>query len=52
VCKINATCKTIEEVVEEIASVLERKRKCRVGVVDWLGKLDREGRLHDFLKDF
>lgn len=52
VCEINATGKRIEEVVEEIASVLERKRKCRVGVVDWLGKLDREGRLHDFLKDF
>jgi len=52
VCEINVSGKGIEEVVEEIVSVLEGKRKCSVGIVDWLGRLEREGRLHDFLKDF
>jgi len=52
VCEINVSGKGIEEVVKDIISVLERKRKCRVGIVDWLGKLEAEGRLQDFLKDF
>ena len=52
VCEIDASGKTIEEVVEEIVAVLEKKRKCRVGIVDWLGKLEKEGRLDEFLKDF
>ncbi len=51
VCEINVTSKTIEEVVEEIVAVLEKKRKCRVGVVDWLGKLEKGGRLNEFLRD-
>jgi len=52
VCEINVSGKELEEVVEEIVSVLEGKRKRGVGIVDWLGKLEREGRLQDFLKDF
>lgn len=52
VCEINVSGKGIEEVVEEIILVLEREEKCRVGIVDWLGKLEAEGRLQDFLKDF
>jgi adenylate kinase len=52
VCEIDASNKTIEEVAEEIVAVLEEKRKCRVGIVDWLGKLEKEGRLDEFLKDF
>ncbi len=50
VCEINASGKEVREVVEDMISVLEGKRKCRVGVVDWLGKLDRDGRLHDFFR--
>jgi len=52
VCEINMSGKGIEEVVEEIILVLERREKCRLGIVDWLGKLEAEGRLQDFLKDF
>jgi adenylate kinase len=52
VCEIDVSRKGIEEVVEETVSVLEGKRRRSVGIVDWLGKLEREGRLHDFLKDF
>jgi len=52
VCEIDVTGKEIKEVVEEAILVLEGKKKCRVGTVDWLGKLDREDRLHDFLKSY
>ncbi|MDH5438017.1 MAG: adenylate kinase family protein [Candidatus Bathyarchaeota archaeon] len=51
-CEIDVSGKGIEEVVKEIVSVLEGKRKRSLGIVDWLGKLEREGRLQDFLKDF
>lgn len=52
VCEVDVSGKTTEEVVEHITSVLEGKRKCWVGIVDWLGKLEAEGRLQEFLKDF
>ena len=50
VCEINASGKEIGEVVEDMISALEEKGRRRVGVVDWLGKLDREGRLRDFFQ--
>ncbi len=52
ICEIDVSGKELEKVVEELVSVLEGKRKRSVGTVDWLGKLEREGRLEDFLKDF
>jgi len=52
VCEIDVSRKKIEEVVEDMILMLERRKKCRVGVVDWLGKLEGEGLLHEFLKPF
>jgi adenylate kinase len=52
VCEIDVTGKRIEEVVKELILVLEGKEKCRVGIVDWLGTLEEEGRLREFLKHF
>jgi adenylate kinase len=52
VCEIDVSGKRIDEVVEEVVLVLEGKEKCRVGIVDWLGKLEGEGRLSEFLKHF
>ena len=52
VCEIDVSGKRIEEVVEDIILMLEGRKKCRVGIVDWLGKLEGEGRLHEFLKPF
>ena len=51
VCEIDVTGKEIEAVGEEAVSVLQGKRNPSVGIVDWLGKLDREGRLNEFFKD-
>jgi len=50
VCEIDVSGKRIEEVVEDMLLTLERRRKCQVGIVDWLGKLEEEGRLQEFLK--
>jgi len=52
VCEIDVSGKRIEEVVKDVILVLEGKEKCRVGIVDWLGKLEGNGRLREFLKYF
>jgi adenylate kinase len=52
VCEIDVSGRTVEVVVEEIISVLEKKNPCHSGIVDWLGKLDNEGRVGEFLRDF
>jgi adenylate kinase len=50
VCELDVTGKSVEEVVNEILNILMGRGKCRVGVVDWLGKLESEGLLEEFLK--
>jgi len=52
VCEIDVSGRRIEETVEDIILMLEGRKKCRVGIVDWLGKLEGEGRLREFLKPF
>ena len=52
VCEIDVSGKKIEDVAEDMILMSEGRKKCRVGIVDWLGKLDGEGRLHEFLKPF
>jgi adenylate kinase len=50
VCELDVTGKNLEEVFNEILDILIRHGKCRAGVVDWLGKLESEGLLEEFLK--
>jgi adenylate kinase len=50
VCELDVTGKTVEEVVNEILDVLEERKKCFVGIVDWLGMLEREGLTDQYLK--
>ena len=52
VCEVDVSGKRTEEVVKDIILMLNGKKKCQVAVVDWLGKLEGEGRLHEFLKPF
>ncbi len=52
VCEIDVSGKAVTEVVGVIASILEGEGRCENGVVDWLGQLECEGRLSDFLRDF
>lgn len=50
VCELDVTGKSVEEVISEILDVLGGHKECHVGIVDWLGKLESEGLLGEFLK--
>jgi len=50
VCELVVSGKSVEEAVNEILNVLNGSEECRVGVVDWLGKLESEGLLEKFLR--
>lgn len=50
ICELNVSGRNPENVVAEILEVIEGARKCRVGIVDWLGKLEMSGKLDDYLK--
>ena len=52
VCEMDVTGKEADDVVKEAITVLEGKKAYAVGIVDWLGKLENEGRLEEFLEDF
>lgn len=47
--EIDVTKMRVENVVEDILKILGGLRKCRVGVVDWLDRLEKEGRLDKVL---
>lgn len=50
VCELDVTGKTVEEIAEEIMAILDSRKKCRVGGVDWLGMLETQGILDEYLK--
>ena len=50
VCEVDTSGKSVEEVVSEILSFLEGKKKCGVGIVDWIGTLESQGLLDECLK--
>jgi broad-specificity NMP kinase len=50
VCELNISSRSIEQVTDEILDILTNRKKCSVGIVDWLSKLEKEGLLADFLK--
>jgi adenylate kinase len=50
ICELDVTGKTVEKVVAEIMEVLNGQKKCRVGCVDWLGMLEMQGVLDEYLK--
>lgn len=50
VCELDVSGKSVEEIVDNMLDVLNGSKQCRVGVVDWLGKLESEGLLEEFLR--
>ncbi len=50
VCELDITGKTENRVVDEIIEILNGRGVCCVGIVDWLGKLENEGLLDEFMK--
>jgi adenylate kinase len=49
-CELDITGKTTEQNVTTILNVISGKEKCYAGIVDWIGKLETEGVLQDYLK--
>lgn len=47
--EIDVSKKSIDDVVDEILKTLEGKRKPQSGTVDWLGRLEEEGRIDNIL---
>lgn len=52
VCEIDTTSKAVKDTVDEILSVLNGKKKCTAGITDWLGVLESEKSLDQYLKQF
>jgi adenylate kinase len=50
VCELDVTGKSVEKTVNEILAVITGKRKCRSGIVDWLGMLEKESVIGEYLK--
>lgn len=50
VCELDVSERTVEEVVNDILAILDGHRKCRVGGIDWLGMLEAQGVLDEYLK--
>jgi adenylate kinase len=50
ICELDVTGKTVGETFAEVLEVLEGKKGCYFGTVDWIGVLEREGKLDEYLK--
>jgi adenylate kinase len=49
-CELDVTGKTVKAVVNEILAILNENKKCRMDHVDWLGLLEAQGLIDDYLK--
>ena len=50
VCELDISEKTVKEVVDDISVILDGRKACRVGGIDWLGMLEAQGILDEYLK--
>jgi adenylate kinase len=50
VCELDVTGKTVDAVVDEMYAVINENKKCPVGNVDWLGMLESQGLVGEYLK--
>jgi adenylate kinase len=50
VCELDVTGKTAEDAASEVIAILDSRKKCRAGCVDWLGMLENRGLIGEYLK--
>ena len=50
VCEVDITGKTVDHTVQDLLLLLSNPDSCKVGIVDWLGKLEKEGMLEEYLR--
>jgi adenylate kinase len=49
VCELDITGKTASIIANEVLAILDRNKSCSVGNVDWLGMLEAQGMLDQYL---
>jgi len=52
ICEVDTTGRTVEAAVENVLSIIKGRNPCSVGIVDWLGRLEAEGTLEQYLQEF
>ena len=52
VCEVDTTHQTVNVTVDHVLSILKGKSHCSVRIVDWLGRLEAEGTLEQYLQEF
>jgi adenylate kinase len=50
VCELDVTGKTAEKISREIIAIIDKRKKCLTGCVDWLGMLEKQGLIGEYLK--
>jgi adenylate kinase len=50
VCELDVTGKTAEKISREIIDLIDQRKKCQTGCVDWLGMLEKQGLVSEYLK--
>jgi adenylate kinase len=50
VCELDVTGKTVEDAASEVIAILDNRKRCRTGCVDWLGMLENQGLIGEYLK--
>jgi adenylate kinase len=50
ICELDVTGKIATEISEEIISIIDKREKCTAGNVDWLGMLENQGLVDEYLK--
>ncbi|MCW4053481.1 MAG: adenylate kinase family protein [Candidatus Bathyarchaeota archaeon] len=50
VCELDVTGKTVKDSANEVVAIINSRKKCHTGCVDWLGMLEKEGLTSEYLK--
>jgi adenylate kinase len=50
VCELDVTGKAAENVSHQIIAIIDKRKNCTAGCVDWLGMLEKEGLSDEYLK--
>ena len=50
VCELDVTGKTAKKISREIIAIIDQRKKCFTGCVDWLGMLEKQGLVGEYLK--
>ena len=50
VCELDVSGKTVDDTLNEALAILEGKKDCPIGCVDWLGMLEELGKVDEYLK--